>query len=99
MSVHPHELAILEGKRRVRYLKLIALFKILKGALLFALGFSLLFLHARPELARRKLAALPDLRARRARRFLLLLLGGRTSHGEDGKKGEHGAHGSNLTPL
>src|SRR5205823_9882044 len=48
MSVHPHELAILEGKRRVRYLKLIALFKILKGALLFALGFSLLFLHARP---------------------------------------------------
>ena len=48
MSAHPHELAILEGKRRVRYLKLIALFKILKGALLFGLGFSLLFLHARP---------------------------------------------------
>src|SRR5438270_10427789 len=48
MSVHPHELAILQGKRRVRYLTIIALFKILKGMLLFALGFSLLFLHARP---------------------------------------------------
>src|SRR5256714_14624291 len=48
MSVHPHELAILHGKRRVRYLKVIALFKIFKGLLLFALGFSLLFLHARP---------------------------------------------------
>jgi len=31
----------------VRYLKLIALFKITKGALLFLLGFSLLFLNAR----------------------------------------------------
>ena len=48
MSVHPHELAILHGKRRVRYLKVIALFKIFKGLLLLALGFSLLFLHARP---------------------------------------------------
>ena len=48
MSAHPHELAILEGKRRVRYLKIIALFKMFKGALLFALGFSLLFLNSRP---------------------------------------------------
>jgi len=48
MSAHPHELAILEGKRRVRYLKIIALFKIFKGVLLFALGFSLFFLNSRP---------------------------------------------------
>jgi uncharacterized membrane protein (DUF2068 family) len=48
MSAHPHELAILERHRRVRYLKLIALFKIFKGVLLFALGFSLLFLNSRP---------------------------------------------------
>ena len=48
MSAHPHELAILHGKRRVRYLKVIALFKIFKGALLFGLGFSLLFLNSRP---------------------------------------------------
>lgn len=48
MSAHPHELAILEEHRRVRYLKLIALFKIFQGALLFGLGFSLLFLNARP---------------------------------------------------
>jgi uncharacterized membrane protein (DUF2068 family) len=48
MNAHPHELAILEEHRRVRYLKLIALFKIFKGALLFALGFSLLFLNSRP---------------------------------------------------
>ena len=48
MSAHPHELAILEGKKRVRYLKLIALFKIFKGTLLFALGFSLLFVNSRP---------------------------------------------------
>lgn len=40
--------AILQPRRRVRYLKLIALFKIAKGALLFVLGFSLLFLNARP---------------------------------------------------
>jgi uncharacterized membrane protein (DUF2068 family) len=39
--------AILQPQRRVRYLKLIALFKIAKGALLFLLGFSLLFLNAR----------------------------------------------------
>ena len=48
MSAHPHELAILEKHRRVRYLKIIALFKMFKGTLLFALGFSLLFLNARP---------------------------------------------------
>jgi len=48
MSEHPHELAILERHRRVRYLKIIALFKIFKGTLLFALGFSLLFLNSRP---------------------------------------------------
>jgi uncharacterized membrane protein (DUF2068 family) len=48
MSAHPHELRILEEHRRVRYLKIIALFKILKGVLLFALGFSLLFLNYRP---------------------------------------------------
>ena len=39
--------AILQPQRRVRYLKLIALFKIGKGALLFLVGFSLLFLNAR----------------------------------------------------
>ncbi|PYL07659.1 MAG: hypothetical protein DME34_06410 [Verrucomicrobia bacterium] len=43
-----HVPAILEEHRRVRYLKLIALFKILKGLLLFVLGFSLLFLNSRP---------------------------------------------------
>ena len=39
--------ALLQPRQRVRYLKLIALFKISKGALLFLLGFSLLFLNAR----------------------------------------------------
>jgi uncharacterized membrane protein (DUF2068 family) len=48
MKVHPHEFAMLEEHRRVRYLKIIALFKILKGVLLFALGFSLVFLNSRP---------------------------------------------------
>jgi uncharacterized membrane protein (DUF2068 family) len=42
-----HELAILQEARRVRYLKLIALFKIAKGVLLLLLGASLLFLNAR----------------------------------------------------
>ncbi len=42
-----HEPAILQGARRVRYLKLIALFKIIKGVLLLVLGVSLLFLNAR----------------------------------------------------
>ena len=49
MTAHPHEFAILEEHRRVRYLKVIALFKIFKGALLFGLGFSLLFLNYRPS--------------------------------------------------
>ena len=47
MSPSSHHLAILEGARRVRYLKLIAVFKIAKGALLLVLGFSLLFLNSR----------------------------------------------------
>jgi uncharacterized membrane protein (DUF2068 family) len=42
-----HDPAILQGARRVRYLKLIALFKIAKGMLLLVLGASLLFLNAR----------------------------------------------------
>jgi uncharacterized membrane protein (DUF2068 family) len=37
----------LQGARRVRYLKLIGLFKICKGVLLLVLGISLLFLNAR----------------------------------------------------
>ena len=48
MRGHPHEFAMLEEHRRVRYLKIIALFKIFKGSLLFGLGFSLLFLNSRP---------------------------------------------------
>src|SRR5437660_7875043 len=39
---------VLQPRKRVRYLKLIALFKIFKGVLLFLLGFSLLFLNGRP---------------------------------------------------
>ena len=42
-----HDPAILHGARRVRYLKLIALFKIAKGVLLLILGVSLIFLNAR----------------------------------------------------
>ena len=38
MTKPAHEPAILQGARRVRYLKLIALFKIAKGALLLLLG-------------------------------------------------------------
>jgi uncharacterized membrane protein (DUF2068 family) len=38
---------ILRRPNRVRYLKLIAVFKILKGLLLLVLGFSLLFLNSR----------------------------------------------------
>ena len=48
MSDPMHVPAILQEPRRVRYLKLIALFKIFKGVLLFLLGFSLLFLNGRP---------------------------------------------------
>lgn len=47
MSNPAHEPAILQGARRVRYLKVIALFKITKGVLLLILGVSLLFLNAR----------------------------------------------------
>src|SRR5881409_509377 len=47
MTKPVHEPAILQGARRVRYLKLIALFKIAKGVLLLLLGVSLLFLNAR----------------------------------------------------
>lgn len=48
MSDAAHVPRILEEHRRVRYLKVIALFKIFKGVLLFLLGFSLLFLNGRP---------------------------------------------------
>jgi uncharacterized membrane protein (DUF2068 family) len=47
MNKIAHDPAILHGARRVRYLKLIALFKIAKGVLLLILGVSLLFLNAR----------------------------------------------------
>src|SRR5438132_11212520 len=47
MNKLAHDPAILHGQRRVRYLKLIGLFKIAKGALLLILGLSLLFLNAR----------------------------------------------------
>jgi uncharacterized membrane protein (DUF2068 family) len=47
MSDPAHVPAILQEPRRVRYLKLIALFKIGKGVLLLLLGASLLFLNAR----------------------------------------------------
>src|SRR5438105_6365253 len=48
MSDPAHVPAILQKPRRVRYLKIIALFKIFKGVLLFLLGFSILFLNSRP---------------------------------------------------
>ncbi|MGI8890633.1 MAG: DUF2127 domain-containing protein [Chthoniobacterales bacterium] len=38
---------MLRPKRRVRYLRLIAIFKMFQGALLLAIGVSLLFLHSR----------------------------------------------------
>ena len=41
-----HEPVFLQEARRVRYLKLIALFKIVKGVLLLVLGVSLLSLDA-----------------------------------------------------
>src|ERR1700746_1077560 len=47
MSKPAHEPAILQGARRVRYLKLIGLFKVCKGVLLLLVGVSLLFLNAR----------------------------------------------------
>src|SRR6266571_6628091 len=48
MNDPAHVPAILQAPRLVRYLKIIALFKIFKGVLLFLLGFSLLFLNSRP---------------------------------------------------
>ena len=48
MNDPAHVPAILQEPRRVRYLKIIALFKIFKGVLLFLLGFSLFFLNSRP---------------------------------------------------
>jgi uncharacterized membrane protein (DUF2068 family) len=48
MNDPAHVPAILQEPRRHRYLKVIALFKIFKGVLLFLLGFSLFFLHSRP---------------------------------------------------
>jgi uncharacterized membrane protein (DUF2068 family) len=56
MSKPAHEPAILQEPRRHRYLKLIALFKIAKGALVLLLGVSLLFLNART----RWMAAIAD---------------------------------------
>lgn len=47
MNKPAHEPVILQDTRRVRYLKLIALFKIAKGILLLIMGVSLLFLNAR----------------------------------------------------
>jgi uncharacterized membrane protein (DUF2068 family) len=47
MSRPAHEPAMLQEARRIRFLKLIALFKIVKGALLLLLGVSFLFLNAR----------------------------------------------------
>src|SRR5438034_11422205 len=47
MGKPTHEPAMLQGARRVRYLKLIGLFKISKGILLLLVGVSLLFLNAR----------------------------------------------------
>jgi uncharacterized membrane protein (DUF2068 family) len=48
MNDPAHVPAILQEPRKHRYLKIIALFKILKGVLLFVAGFSLLFLNSRP---------------------------------------------------
>jgi len=47
VTTNATEPKILRPRNRVRYLKLIALFKIAKGVLLLVLGFSLLFLNAR----------------------------------------------------
>jgi uncharacterized membrane protein (DUF2068 family) len=47
MSRLTRQPALLQGARRIRYLKLIALFKIAKAALLLLLGISLLFVNAR----------------------------------------------------
>src|SRR5258708_27153880 len=47
MDKPAHEPAILQGQRRVRYLKLIALFKIAKGVLVLILAAALLSINAR----------------------------------------------------
>jgi uncharacterized membrane protein (DUF2068 family) len=47
MSETHHVPAILQPKKRARFLKLIAIFKILQGVLLLALGSSLFFLNSR----------------------------------------------------
>jgi uncharacterized membrane protein (DUF2068 family) len=47
MGETQHVPAILRQPKRVRFLKLIAIFKILQGLLLLALGFSLFFLNSR----------------------------------------------------
>ena len=47
MSHSTADLKILRPQNRVRYLKLIALFKIGKGILLLVLGISILFLNSR----------------------------------------------------
>src|SRR5256712_9094155 len=47
MNDPAHVPAILQEPQRVRYLKIIALFKIAKGALLIGLGFSLIVLNSR----------------------------------------------------
>jgi uncharacterized membrane protein (DUF2068 family) len=47
VSARAHPPRIFEQKNRVRYLKLIAIFKVMKGLLLLTLGVSLLFLNAR----------------------------------------------------
>jgi len=48
MNDPAHVPAILQEPRKHRYLKVIAIFKIFKGVILFGLGFSLLFLNSRP---------------------------------------------------
>ncbi|HEX4696230.1 MAG TPA: DUF2127 domain-containing protein [Candidatus Udaeobacter sp.] len=47
MSRRAHESAMVQDARRLRYLKLIALFKVAKGLLLLLLAGSLLFVNAR----------------------------------------------------
>ena len=47
MSDEPPIPKMLRPQRRVRYLKMIAIFKILQGMILLAIGISLLFLHSR----------------------------------------------------
>ena len=48
MSHRTADLKILRPQNRVRYLKLIALFKLAKGALLLCFGVSVMFLDSRP---------------------------------------------------